>query len=125
MNLCAPSLTKARIRGTIPRMARTTITQITDDLDGSKDATEVRFAYDGVEYVVDLSKKNRIALEKALQPYLDVATKVSRRSSRRLQPKNAPRDLQAIRAWAAAQGIKVSERGRIAQSVVDEYDAAH
>lgn len=31
----------------------------------------------------------------------------------------------AIRAWAAKQGIEVSPRGKIPQTVVDQYKAAH
>ena len=30
-----------------------------------------------------------------------------------------------IRAWAKAHGLPVSERGRIASSVVEQYEAAH
>ena len=107
-------------------MAKTTITQITDDLDGSADAMEVSFAYDGVQYTIDLSKKNKAAFEKVLKPYVSAATKVSRRSSGRPSSgATGRRDLPAIRAWASKQGIDVSGRGRIAKSVIDQYDAAH
>lgn len=108
-------------------MARTTITHITDDIDGSKDAQEVSFSYDGVDYIIDLSKKNRAALEKALAPFIDAATKVPGRSrqggSRRTPAKS--RDLNAVREWAKSQDIAVSERGRVAKTVLDQYDAAH
>nr|SBO90571.1 Histone protein Lsr2 [Nonomuraea gerenzanensis] len=30
-----------------------------------------------------------------------------------------------IRQWAKANGLPVSERGRIAASVVEQYEAAH
>lgn len=107
-------------------MAKTTITQITDDLDGSADAAEVSFAYDGVQYTIDLSKKNKAGFEKLLKPYLGAATKVSRRpQSRPSSGVTGRKDLSAIRAWASKQGIAVSERGRISRSVIDQYDAAH
>ena len=108
-------------------MARSTVTQITDDLDGSKNASEVSFAYDGTQYTIDLSRKNRAVLEKALKPFTEAATKVSRRGSQRRSASNGSgrRDLPAIRAWAADQGIDVASRGRIPRSVVDGYDAAH
>lgn len=107
-------------------MAREVFTQITDDIDGSKDATEVRFSFDGVDYSIDLNKKNRAALEKTLKPYIDAATKVPRRSSSRNRAvgKATRRDLGAIRAWAQQQGIQVSDRGRVSQSVIDQYEAA-
>lgn len=107
-------------------MAKTTITQITDDLDGSADASEVSFAYDGVQYTIDLSKKNKAAFEKLLKPYLGAATRVTRRSqSRPSSSASGRKDLSAIRAWASEQGIAVSERGRVSKSVIDQYDAAH
>ena len=34
------------------------ITELVDDIDGSKAEETVRFAIDGVEYAVDLSEKN-------------------------------------------------------------------
>lgn len=101
------------------------ITQITDDVDGSRDGTEIQFAFDGVEYTLDLSKKNRAAFEKAIQPYRDAATKVSRRSGTRRAAPTPSRDLAAVRARAASRGIAVSGRGRISAAVLAQYDAAH
>ena len=49
-------------------MARTTVVHITDDLDGSAGADQVTFGYQGLEYAIDLTKKNRVAFEKALKP---------------------------------------------------------
>lgn len=106
-------------------MAKEIITQITDDLDGSKDAAELKFAFDGTNYTIDLGKKNRAAFEKALQPYIAAATKVPRRGTSQRKGSVKQRDLTAVRAWASAQGIEVSGRGRIAASVLEQYDAAH
>ena len=109
-------------------MAKTTITQITDDLDGSKDATEVAFSFDGVDYTIDLSKKNAAAMAKALKPYLDAATKVRGNRARRTSSTRATgsrKDLAAVREWARVQGLEVSDRGRVPAAVVEQYDAAH
>jgi hypothetical protein len=111
-------------------VAKTTVTHITDDLDGSKDATEVAFSFDGVDYTIDLSKKNAAAMAKALKPYLDAATKVSGRSTRSRRTGSSrtsgPRkDLATIREWARGQGIEVSDRGRISAAVIEQYDAVH
>ena len=62
-------------------MAKTTIVQVSDDLDGSANSSEVRFAFEGIDYAIDLSSKNRKALEKALRPYVEAGTKVSGRRS--------------------------------------------
>jgi len=46
-----------------------------DDLDGGAGRREVRFALGGVEYEIDLSKKNARAFRKQLAPFLDHARK--------------------------------------------------
>lgn len=109
-------------------MAKTTTVTITDDIDGTSNAAAYEFTYDGVTYRIDLAKKNKTALDKALKPYLEAATKVSgrRRSTRSRRPASRQtQDLAAIRDWASKNGYEVSGRGRIAQSVVDAYNAAN
>lgn len=112
-------------------MAKRTITttEFTDDLDGGKAEGTVKFAYDGQSYEIDLNKKNRSALEKALKPYIDAARK-SRSSTRSSRPAGSRRsasrrDLKAVRDWARANGHEVSDRGRISQEIQDAYDAAN
>jgi hypothetical protein len=108
-------------------MAKTTITQITDDLDGSKDAATYSFAWQGTEYSIDLSSKNFKALDKLLRPYIDAGEKVTRRSnsSRRSSAPPARKDFTSIREWAKSQGLEVSDRGRIPRAIVEQYEAAH
>jgi nucleoid-associated protein Lsr2 len=106
-------------------MARTVVTHITDDLDGTSGAEEVAFSFDGTDYTIDLAKKNRAAFEKALKPFLDGATRQTRRTSTKRTTKTGKRDLAAIREWANQQGVEVSGRGRIRASVLEQYDAAH
>lgn len=114
-------------------MAKTTIVQVSDDLDGSANASEVRFAFEGTEYAIDLSSKNRKALEKALRPYVEAGTKVSgrrsaatrtARSKRSGNPGNSAVDLAAVRAWARENGRQVSDRGRLPKVVLDAYTAS-
>jgi hypothetical protein len=31
----------------------------------------------------------------------------------------------AIRNWARSQGLTVSDRGRLSQSIIDQFEAAH
>ena len=110
-------------------MAKTTVVQVSDDLDGSSNASEVRFAFEGTEYAIDLSSKNRKAFEKALRPYIEAGTKVSGRrsgASRPARPKRvsaASVDLAAVRAWAKENGHQVSDRGRLPKAVLDAYSA--
>jgi hypothetical protein len=110
-----------------------TKTLIVDDIDGVGEATTVSLSYDGTQYEVDLSKKNRTALEKALKPYLDAARKVSgadrhitarRGAATSRGRRSSSVDLTAVRAWAAKSGITVAPRGRIAAWVIEQYQAA-
>jgi hypothetical protein len=118
---------------TIRDMAKTVITQVTDDIDGSSGAETVSFGYKGTNYEIDLGRKNASAFDKLMKPYLDAARKVTgtrggRRASsngRRSSRSRSASDLAAIREWARAQGYQVSDRGRISANVIDAYNAAH
>lgn len=105
-----------------------TIVELTDDLDGGKADQTVLFTWQGVNYEIDLSKKNAAALQKALKPYLDAARKVKSRGANRASggSRSGARrsDLADVREWARANGHTVSDRGRIPASVLDAYDDA-
>ncbi|MFW5469513.1 histone-like nucleoid-structuring protein Lsr2 [Knoellia sp. CPCC 206435] len=110
-------------------MAKHTTVTMTDDLDGSLNAKEVSFSLDGRTWVIDLSAKNRTALEKALKPYIAKATEQAQQSRRsksaRSSSRSKPRkDLAAVRAWAKENGHQVSDRGRINARVLAAYEAA-
>ena len=110
-------------------MAKQVITLLTDDLDGGEADRTVEFGLDGVNYTIDLSEKNAGKLRKALDPFLNAATRVGRSSTvspvRRGAPAStgrASRDQnQAIREWANKNGYDVSERGRIPSHIVEAY----
>jgi hypothetical protein len=112
-------------------MARETITRLIDDLDGGTAERTVVFGWDGQTYEVDLSKKNITGLEKVLKPYLAVArtsrpggARPARRGGRARSGLTKRGNLQEIRAWARANGHSVSDRGRIAASVIEAYEAS-
>ena len=111
-------------------MAKTVIT--TDDLDGSSNAQEVTFSYQGQSYSIDLGKKNQAAFEKVLKPYVDAAQKTSGRSGssaqkggRRKATAGSKLDLAAIRTWAKANGHEVSTRGRVSNAIIEAYNNAN
>ena len=107
-------------------MARTTVVTITDDIDGSEGAETVAFGFEGQGYEIDLSPANQQKFRQELQPFMDAARRVRRQAAARPARSRTSRpDSGAIRAWAAAQGLKVSERGRIPAAVVAQYEAAH
>jgi hypothetical protein len=111
-------------------MAKTIITQVTDDIDGTKNAETVAFSLGRDEYTIDLSSRNRAKLQAALKPYIEAGTKVSKRSGANGAPLRSGRskasspDSTAVRAWASESGMDVSSRGRISKAVMDAYLAA-
>jgi hypothetical protein len=97
----------------------------TDDTDGSEAQGTVRFGYDGTDYEIDLSKKNADKLAKALAPFIEAGRKVPARRAGRGARRASRHDQSDVREWARAQGIKVSDRGRIPADVMAHYQAAH
>lgn len=94
-----------------------------DDFDSSQPADEtVRYSFDGVDYEVDLTGTNAAEFREQVQRYIAVNRRVGGREGR-AKPSSG-QDTQKIREWAKANGIKVSGRGRIAQSVVEQYEQA-
>lgn len=129
-------------------MAQKVAVTYTDDLDGSKAAETVAFALDGASYEIDLSARNARALRKALAEFQAAARPVapsavfgsprggrpratrSRRSAsaRTRAESSAPADTgassAAVRAWATENGVTVPSRGRVPDSVRQQYAAA-
>ena len=103
-----------------------------DDFDGTKAAETVKFALDGKAYEIDLSKSNANELRRSLRPYVDRARAARRTtgarggSSRRAAGGHRPEgyDRAEVRAWAKANRVKVSPRGRIANDVVERWRKA-
>jgi hypothetical protein len=107
-------------------MATKIAVTLVDDLDGSLAEETMRFGVGGTEYEIDLSRKNATAFRAGLGPFVEHARKGSRGPARRpARPTSARERSSEIRAWAKAQGITISDRGRIPGSVVAQYDAAN
>jgi Lsr2 len=100
---------------------------ITDDLDGSEKAETVSFGFGGVSYEIDLAKKNRAKLERALAPFIEAGRRAPRGGARRGAGRagGSRADRSQVRAWAKAAGVKVSERGRISADIMRRYEAAN
>jgi hypothetical protein len=99
---------------------------LVDDLDGSDATQTVSFGLDGTSYEIDLNDKNAAALRDALSGYVGHARKVSSTSRRRKSTSTTSGPgASEIRDWAKANGMKVSDRGRVSAEVRQAYDAAH
>jgi hypothetical protein len=105
-------------------MSRETIVVLKDDLDGSEASESVRFTVRGTEYEIDLSERNAAAFDRALEKWVGAARTTSSRARGRRRTSGSKVDARAVRAWAAENGVSVSERGRIPASVVEQFMAA-
>jgi hypothetical protein len=107
-------------------MASKTLIVFEDDVDGGKADETVHFGLDGARYEIDLSDRNADRLRKALAPFLDAARKTGGRSMRNRGSKRSPVavDTRAVRAWAASNGVSVSDHGRIPADIIQQYRAA-
>ena len=109
-------------------MAQRTTVEYVDDLEGtsSGDVQTVKFGLDGVTYEIDLNSENANSLRESLSGYVNAARRTGgrRRSSAIVRGADDRSRSKAIREWAAANGHDVSERGRLAASLVAAYQAA-
>ena len=112
-------------------MAQKVQVLLVDDLDGGEASETVSFALDGNNYEIDLSGKNASELRDAFAKYVGAARKAGRtaasagRSSRRSGGSSTAMDRDqaaAIRSWAKKQGLKVSDRGRIPATIIEQYN---
>lgn len=114
-------------------MAQKVQVTLVDDLDASEAAETVRFALDGRSYEIDLSSSNADALRQDLAKYVEKARRnigggggAARAAGVRTSGGRVGVDREqnkAIREWAKREGLEVSDRGRIAQQIVDKYHA--
>jgi hypothetical protein len=108
-------------------MAQKVQTTVVDDIDGSPAAETVTFGYQGHDYEIDLSESNATRLRSMMQGYANHARRASHRRIDGPGSRTAAsrRRTVAIREWARASGMQVSDRGRIPQEVIEAYRAAH
>ena len=92
----------------------------------------IRFSLDRQDYEIDLAEKNAKALRNALGKYMSAArraggtTRSSRaRGARPTGGTSRDYDPKAVRAWAEAQGMEVSQRGRVPAELVAKFQEAN
>ena len=105
-------------------------TVLVDDFDGTPlalGASSTTFSINGVAYEIDLTPDNLEQPRTAPAPRTAAARRPGPAPAK--APKAAkgsdPARLNAIREWARANGHSVAERGRIAGSIIEAFDAAH
>jgi hypothetical protein len=116
-------------------VAQRTVVQLTDDLDGKAisegKGETVRFGLDSQDYEIDLGEKNAQALRDVVAKYVAAGRRVGG-GSRGGRPRGASGsargrdyDPKAVRAWAEAQGLEVSQRGRVPSELVTKFQEAN
>jgi len=99
-----------------------------DDIDGSEATGTYAFAFDGVEYEIDLSKDNAGKLRQDFAGYVSKARRIGGRAKRgpaKGRPDVDKSQTKAIREWAQSQGLAVSGRGRISAEVARAFEDSH
>ena len=108
-------------------MAQQIAVTVTCDLCGSAKDTQTRLiSLDGKALEIDLCAKDGRALDKVAAKFVPHARRVTRRAVATGRRTMTDRQHSAnVREWAKGQGFKISDRGRIPESVEREFAAAH
>lgn len=111
-------------------MARRTMLVLEDDLDATPAQHQVNFSFEGVSYEIDLNEEHYAELQEAMAPWVSHARRVTgRRTSgkRTSSGESSGSSVSAtrIREWARAEGMEVSDRGRVPANVRAAYEEAH
>ena len=111
-------------------MARKLEVKLLDDIDGSEADETLKFGLDGMQYEIDVNAKHADELRASLASFVLGARRVGRGGvtvARRVRPSGTNHSdraqNQAIREWAKARKIELSDRGRIPRHIVEQYEA--
>lgn len=109
-------------------MAEVTVVQITDDITGEvipeSEAQTVAFGLDGKTYEIDLSADRAKELREVLALYVSHARAAKPAPRTRVTASRKAHDgpdLAEVRAWARAQGMKCSDKGRVPLNVLEAW----
>ncbi|MBW0091262.1 Lsr2 family protein [Pseudonocardia sp. KRD-184] len=108
-------------------MAKQVVETLVDDLDGSEAEETVSFAIDGRQFEIDLNAAHASELRDVIAPFVGAARRAGGGTARRTPQRaststKSKEENAAIRAWAMANGLEVSERGRMSSAVLTAYE---
>lgn len=106
-------------------MAERRVVKLIDDRDGGPATQTIHFGLDGQQYEIDLSDEHALELRNAIETWRMHARKANRRPARAAVRIDLGPSNQVLRAWAQANGHKVSTRGRIPEDIRSAYERAH
>jgi hypothetical protein len=102
-------------------VARKTVVEWVDDIDGTAASETVNFTIDGSRYEIDLSDKNAAKFRKVMSGWIDASRRSGHRRTRGAHPKSDPSESTKARKWALDNGFDVGPRGRLRAEVLDAY----
>ncbi len=109
-------------------MAQKVEVRLIDDLDGSEADETVTFGLDSKEYEIDLSAEHAKELRDGLAAFVAAARKAGKRRAGRGSGKTGAgsgTNTAEVREWAKAEGLEVSDRGRIPAELMVKFQQAH
>jgi hypothetical protein len=112
---------------------RVQVLLVCDLHEGDVEGTEtITFGLDGVSYEIDVCDAHAGELRDAFATYVGQGRRAGRagatggrRRAASAKGSGSPDRIAAIRAWGRKNGHQVSERGRLAATLVEAYDKAH
>jgi hypothetical protein len=114
-------------KGLTPMAQRTVVTVLCDlPHDNEAEGTEsVSFSIDGHSYEIDLCAVHGNEIREKVSVFAEHGRRVTGGRRRRTRSGRSRERNSDIREWARGRGHHVSDRGRIPDSVIAAYDAAH
>jgi len=109
-------------------MAQRTVVTVLCDLphDNEVEGTEsVSFSIDGNAYEIDLCAPHGQEIREKVGVFADHGRRVTGSRRRKTRSGRSRERNSEIREWARKRGQDVSDRGRIPDSVIASYEAAH
>ena len=102
-------------------MAKKTIVEWVDDIDGTAAAETLTFTIDGSSYEIDLSEKNADKLRSVMGGWIEASRRSTNNRVRAVHTKDDPAEATKARKWAIDNGFEVGPRGRLRTEVIDAY----
>ena len=102
-------------------MAKKTIVEWVDDIDGTAAAETVTFTLDGSRYEIDLSEANAAKLRKSMNKWVEAGRRSGQKKGRSPRAKDDPAESAKARKWAMDNGFDVGPRGRLRSEVLDAF----
>jgi hypothetical protein len=87
-----------------------------------------QFSVGGTGYEVDLCVTHRSEFDKALAPFIEAASPISRTGTavrKALKGKKGGFTTKDVRKWLSEQGREVAPSGRLPNELIEEYKTAH